>query len=145
LDWCGQTLTDLPAHKFISKAMDKWAYERSVELDFSRPGKPTDKAKIESFNGRLRQECLNMHWFLSLDDGRTKIEGWRQYYNATRPTPHCSGKARRNSLGKPWERPLRRQNRRQKFPVNVGTNSDTVSSRTPHRFRYATLFLRLNF
>jgi len=71
--------------EFISKAMDKWAYERGVELDFSRPGKPTDNAKIESFNGRLRQECLNMHWFLSLDDARTKIEGWRQYYNETRP------------------------------------------------------------
>lgn len=71
--------------EFISKAMDKWAYERGVELDFSRPGKPTDNAKIESFNGRLRQECLNMHWFLSLDDAKTKIEGWRQYYNETRP------------------------------------------------------------
>ena len=44
--------------EFISKVMDKWAYERGVELDFSRPGKPTDNAKIESFNGRLRQECL---------------------------------------------------------------------------------------
>jgi len=65
--------------------MDKWAYERDVELDFSRPGKPTDNAKIESFNGRLRQECLNMHWFLSLDDARSKIEAWRQYYNETRP------------------------------------------------------------
>ena len=71
--------------EFISKAMDKWAYERGVELDFSRPGKPTDNAKIESFNGRLRQECLNMHWFLSLDDARSKIEAWRQYYNKTRP------------------------------------------------------------
>lgn len=71
--------------EFISKAMDKWAYERGVELDFSRPVKPTDNAKIESFNGRLRQECLNMHWFLSLDDARSKIEAWRQYYNETRP------------------------------------------------------------
>jgi putative transposase len=71
--------------EFISKAMDKWAYERGVELDFSRPGKPIDNAKIESFNGRLRQECLNMHWFLSLDDARSKIEAWRQYYNETRP------------------------------------------------------------
>lgn len=71
--------------EFISKVMDRWAYERGVELDFSRPGKPTDNAKIESFNGRLRQECLNLHWFLSLDDARTKIEAWRQYYNETRP------------------------------------------------------------
>ena len=71
--------------EFISKVMDKWAYERRVELDFSRPGKPTDNAKVESFNGRLRQECLNAHWFLSLDDAKAKIEEWRRYYNETRP------------------------------------------------------------
>jgi putative transposase len=71
--------------EFISKVMDKWAYERGIELDFSRPGKPTDNAKVESFNGRLRQECLNAHWFLSLDDARDKIEDWRRYYNETRP------------------------------------------------------------
>lgn len=71
--------------EFISKIMDKWAYERGIELDFSRPGKPTDNAKVESFNGRLRQECLNAHWFLSLEDARHKIDEWRQYYNETRP------------------------------------------------------------
>lgn len=59
--------------EFISKAMDKWAYERGVELDFSRPGEPTDNAMVESFNGRLRQECLNEHWFMSLHDARTKL------------------------------------------------------------------------
>jgi putative transposase len=71
--------------EFISKAMDHWAYEHQVELDFSRPGKPTDNAKIESFNGRLRQECLNAHWFLSLEDARRKIEAWRRDYNEVRP------------------------------------------------------------
>jgi len=71
--------------EFISKAMDRWAYENAVELDFSRPGKPTDNAKVESFNGRLRSECLNAHWFLSLDDAKRKIEAWRQYYNEIRP------------------------------------------------------------
>ena len=71
--------------EFISKAMDKWAYERGVELDFSRPGKPTDNARVESFNGRLRQECLNAHWFLSLDDARAKIGAWRDDYNESRP------------------------------------------------------------
>ena len=50
--------------EFISKAMDKWAYEHQVELDFSRLGKPTDNASIESFNGRFRQECLNAHWVI---------------------------------------------------------------------------------
>lgn len=71
--------------EFISKAMDKWAYERGVELDFSRPGKPTDNANVESFNGRLRQECLNASWFMSLDDAKGKIEAWRRYYNESRP------------------------------------------------------------
>jgi putative transposase len=71
--------------EFISKVMDKWAYDRGVELDFSRPGKPTDNANVESFNGRLRQECLNATWFMSIDDARGKIEAWRQYYNESRP------------------------------------------------------------
>jgi putative transposase len=71
--------------EFISKVMDKWAYERGVELDFSRPGKPTDNARVESFNGRLRQECLNANWFLSLDDAKAKIGAWRTYYNESRP------------------------------------------------------------
>jgi putative transposase len=71
--------------EFISKALDRWAYENSVKLDFSRPGKPTDNAFVESFNGRLRDECLNTHWFLSLDGARSKIEAWRRDYNECRP------------------------------------------------------------
>ncbi len=71
--------------EFISKALDKWAYENRVVLDFSRPGKPTDNAYIESFNGSFRDECLNTHWFLSLDDAREKIEAWRRDYNEFRP------------------------------------------------------------
>ena len=71
--------------EFVSKVMDKWAYERGVELDFSRPGRPTDNARVESFNGRLRQERLNAHWFLSLDDAKAKIGAWRDDYNETRP------------------------------------------------------------
>lgn len=71
--------------EFISKVMDKWAYERGVELDFSRPGKPTDNARVESFYGRLRQECLNAHWFLSLDDAKAKIAAWQTEYNESRP------------------------------------------------------------
>ena len=71
--------------EFISKIMDKWVYERSVALDFSRPGKPTDNAAVESFNGRLRQECLNANWFLSLADAQEKIAAWREDYNESRP------------------------------------------------------------
>ncbi len=71
--------------EFISKALDKWAYDNQVTLDFSRPGKPTDNAFIESFNGSFRDECLNVNWFLSLEDAREKIEAWRQEYNCFRP------------------------------------------------------------
>lgn len=71
--------------EFISKALDKWAYENQVVLDFSRPGKPTDNPFIESFNGSFRDECLNSHWFMSLEDARDKIEGWRVEYNEFRP------------------------------------------------------------
>ena len=64
--------------EFISKALDRWAYENGVTLDFSRPGKPTDNAFVESFNGRFRDECLNTHWFLSLADAKSKIDAWRR-------------------------------------------------------------------
>ena len=71
--------------EFVSKDLDRWAYENDVTLDFSRPGKPTDNPFIESFNGSLRDECLNSHWFLSLEDAREKIESWRVDYNSYRP------------------------------------------------------------
>lgn len=71
--------------EFISKALDLWAYENNVTLVFSRPGKPTDNPYIESFNGSFRDECLNLNWFLSLEDAREKIEVWRQDYNEYRP------------------------------------------------------------
>ena len=71
--------------EFVSRVLDHWAYQRGVTLDFSRPGKPTDNAFVESFNGRLRDECLNTHWFLSLEDARSKIEAWRRDYNECRP------------------------------------------------------------
>ncbi|WP_394706875.1 IS3 family transposase [Marispirochaeta sp.] len=71
--------------EFISKALDIWAYQEGVKLQFSRPGKPTDNAKIESFNGSYRNECLQTHWFLSLKDARVKIENWRMEYNEYRP------------------------------------------------------------
>lgn len=70
--------------EFTSKAFDQWAYLNGVEIDFTRPGKPTDNAFIESFNGRFRQECLNENWFLSIEDARSKVEAWRQQYNNER-------------------------------------------------------------
>jgi len=66
--------------EFVSRDLDLWAYTNGVILDFSRPGKPTDNAYIEAFNGKFRSECLNAHWFLTLDDARSKMEEWRRYY-----------------------------------------------------------------
>jgi putative transposase len=63
--------------EFVSKALDRWAYENWVAMDFFRLGKPTDNAFAESFIGSLRDECLNVNWFLSLEDARDKIEAWR--------------------------------------------------------------------
>ncbi len=71
--------------EFVSRDMDLWAYQRGVTLDFSRPGKPTDNAFIEAFNSKLRSECVNPHWFLSLEDACGKLDQWRRYYNEERP------------------------------------------------------------
>ncbi len=68
-----------------SKALDQWAYKRGVDLAFIRPGKPIENCFVESFNGRFRDECLNVHWFLSLDEARRRIETWRVAYNHVRP------------------------------------------------------------
>jgi len=71
--------------EFFSKAMDAWAYRRSVKLDFIRPGRPMENGHIESFNGRLRDECLNAELLSDLLDARTKLEAWRRDYNENRP------------------------------------------------------------
>jgi putative transposase len=71
--------------EFISKALDAWAYRNGVQLEFSRPGKPTDNAFAESFNGHFRAECLDCHWFAALEEARQTIEAWRIAYNTERP------------------------------------------------------------
>lgn len=71
--------------EFTSKALEEWAWKNGVKLDFIHPGKPTENGYIESFNGRLRDECLNVHQFFSLKDARAKIEAWRVDYNQRRP------------------------------------------------------------
>lgn len=70
--------------EFTSRALDQWAWERGVQLDFTRPGKPMDNGLCESFNGRLRDECLNVNEFESIDHAREKIEAWRIDYNEQR-------------------------------------------------------------
>ena len=71
--------------EFISKSLDGWAYFNHVQLDYSRPGTPTDNACIESFNGSFRDECLNTNWFMSLEDAKEKIGAWKNDYNELRP------------------------------------------------------------
>jgi putative transposase len=71
--------------EFAGKALDEWAYRKSVKLNFITPGKPVENAYAESFNGRLRDECLNTNWFLNLKHARNVIEDWRKDYNEVRP------------------------------------------------------------
>ena len=71
--------------EFRGRALAAWSEERRVRLEFIQPGKPAQNAYAESFNGRLRDECLNANWFTSLSDARRKIESWRQDYNELRP------------------------------------------------------------
>jgi putative transposase len=66
--------------EFTSQIMDLWAYHNQVRIDFSRPGKPTDNAHVESFNGTLRAECLDVHWFATLTEAKQVIESWSREY-----------------------------------------------------------------
>ena len=99
--------------EFLSKVLDKWAYENQVILDFSRPGKPTDNAYIEYFNGSFRDECLNTNLFLSMKDAIEKIKAWRVEYNNFRPHSSLGG--------------LTRLRRCRKTPVNALTFEFSVS------------------
>ena len=80
-----KTITVDHGTEFTSRALDEWAYRRGVTLDFIRPGKPVENGHIESFNGKLRDECLNTHQFLSIEDAKRKIDAWWSDYNLHRP------------------------------------------------------------
>ncbi len=71
--------------EFSGRLLDMWAYHHKSKIDFSRPGKPTDNCHIETFNGSFRDECLNLHWFETLDEAKATIEAWRADYNESRP------------------------------------------------------------
>ena len=88
--------------EFISKALDGWAYWNGVKLEFSWPGKPTDNASVESFNGHLREECLNQHWFETLAAAWEVIEAWRVEYNEARP-PRALGQQAPATVQADWE------------------------------------------
>jgi len=79
--------------EFTSKALDRWASERGVEIRFIRPGKPVENCFIESFNGTLRKDCLEANWFDSLAEARLLIEAWRTHYNHDRPHTSLGGLA----------------------------------------------------
>jgi len=82
---CPQALLSDNGPEFTSRVMEAWAFERQLRQEFIEPGKPTQNAFIESFNGRLREECLNRSWFTSLADARRQLETWRTDYNTVRP------------------------------------------------------------
>jgi putative transposase len=77
--------------ELVGKAMMNWAHRNGVTLRAIEPGKPNQNAYIESFNSRLRDECLNEHWFTSLEHARTVIEAWRREYNEERPKKSLGG------------------------------------------------------
>jgi putative transposase len=77
--------------EFAGRALDEWAYRKGVKLNFIRPGKPIENAFAESFLGRLRDECLNTNWFISLNHARNVIEDWRRDYNEVRPHSSLNG------------------------------------------------------
>lgn len=71
--------------EFSGRVFDQWAYHQKARIDFNQPGKPTDNCFVESFNGSLREECLNIHWFETIDEAQAKIEAWRIECNESRP------------------------------------------------------------
>jgi putative transposase len=77
--------------EFRSLALDQWAHERGIRLRFIAPGKPVQNAFIESFNGKFRDECLNQHWFRSLEEAKQVVEEWRVDYNLNRPHSSLGG------------------------------------------------------
>lgn len=80
-----QSITVDHGTEFMSRALEDWAFARGVQLDFIRPGKPVDNAYIESSNGRLRDQCLNVQQFTSIEEAKATIEAWRIDYNQRRP------------------------------------------------------------
>lgn len=109
--------------EFAGKVMDRWTYENGVELDFARRRTPTDNAMVGSSNGKLRQECLNDHWFLSLADARSKIEAWGASISRSAPTVHWQGKPLRNS---PENTGLKQILWRQKWAKSLPADSPAI-------------------
>jgi putative transposase len=108
--------------EFAGQALDVWAYQQGVKLHFIEPGKPVQNAFIESFNGKMRDECLNEHWFLSLGEARETMEAWRRDYNEVRPHSSLGNRTPQEFTGAgaalpPPSRPGEK-NKSQKLPWN---------------------------
>jgi putative transposase len=101
--------------EFYSKAMDAWAHRHGIQLEFTRPGRPTDNGHIESFNGRLRDECLNVSLFHSIDEARHVLEQWRVMYNEFRP--------HRSLGGIPPSEYAKAINQKQEHPAALASNA----------------------
>ncbi|MFB5754236.1 integrase core domain-containing protein [Leptospira kirschneri] len=77
--------------EFTSKSFLNWALEQKIDIHFTTPGKPTENAFIESFNGKMRNECLNENWFKNIEEARCLVEVWRNFYNSVRPHSSLGG------------------------------------------------------
>ena len=86
--------------EFTSRCFDAWAYSRGIHLDFIGPGKPAENGFIESFNGRLREECLSQHWFLDIDEVQECLAAWKKDYNETWPHTSLGGLAPAEYVGR---------------------------------------------
>ena len=104
--------------EFASKAMDAWTYQYGVRLEFIRPGRPIDNGHIESFNGRLRDECLNVETFFDLSDVREKLERWRQDYNQVRPHSALDDQAPA-VFARTWQQALSEASARTAWPAKT--------------------------
>ena len=113
-----RTITVDHGTEFTSRALDEWAYQRGITLDFIRPGKPVENGYIESFNGKLRDECLNTNQFLSMDDARRKMEAWRIDYNDLRP--HSLGTTITETV---FAGVINRGSKDRFFPALIGTKT----------------------
>lgn len=123
LDWlvlarrCPDVITTDNGPEFAGRALDKWAYSNNVRLDFIKPGKPIQNAFIESFNGRLRHECLNQHYFVTLDEAKKTIDGWRKEYNTFRPHGALKGLTP-EEFKKAWKEQKEQQKKPEIQPTN---------------------------
>ena len=87
--------------EFSGRVLDAWAYQHQVQLHFIEPGKPVQNAYIESFNGKLRDECLNEHWFSTVSHARITVEAWREDYNGVQTVLIIAGRLESNPYGGP--------------------------------------------